>query len=258
MSKPKILLYDIETSPIHARVWGLWGVNVGLSQIIKDTHMISWSAKWLDAPTSKTMYMDQRSKRDISDDRDLVQGIKNLIEEADIVITHNGIAFDEKVINTRLLLNGLSPLKPVQHIDTYRVAKRKLRLTSNKLEYLARILKVPFQKLVNRKFQGQDLWTQCELGNKAAWDEMKKYNKLDTLVLEAVYKKISPWDNSTGFEAYYSETQCTCGSQDIIKKSFRLTNTGKYQGYMCKGCGKRFQGKENLIHKERRKNMLKG
>lgn len=245
MTTPKILLYDIETSPIHARVWGLWGVNIGINQIIKDTHMISWSAKWLHNPSSEVVYMDQRNKKDISDDKELVSKLKALIEKADIVITHNGKSFDEKVLNTRLLLNGLKPVKPVQHIDTYRIAKSKFRLTCNKLEYIARILKVPFQKLVNRKFQGQDLWTQCELGNKAAWNEMQKYNILDTLVLQAVYEKLRPWNKTMYFETQ-GDLVCECGNSHLQKRGFRYTTKGKYQHYQCMTCGKNHQGTVNL------------
>jgi hypothetical protein len=29
---PKVLIYDIETAPIVAHVWGLWENNVGLNQ----------------------------------------------------------------------------------------------------------------------------------------------------------------------------------------------------------------------------------
>src|SRR5690606_10614258 len=44
---PKVLVFDIETSPIIAHVWSLWDQNVGLNQIMTEWHIMSWSAKWL-------------------------------------------------------------------------------------------------------------------------------------------------------------------------------------------------------------------
>ena len=46
-AKLKVLVFDIETAPARAFVWGFWKQNVAPSQVISDWYMISWSAKWL-------------------------------------------------------------------------------------------------------------------------------------------------------------------------------------------------------------------
>ena len=43
---PKILLFDIETSPLEVYTFGLFDQNIGLNQIIKDWSVLSFSAKW--------------------------------------------------------------------------------------------------------------------------------------------------------------------------------------------------------------------
>ena len=43
----KILLFDIETSPINALIWGIWDQNVHIDAILQDWHLLGWSAKWL-------------------------------------------------------------------------------------------------------------------------------------------------------------------------------------------------------------------
>src|SRR5579863_8242080 len=93
---PKVLIFDIETAPIVAHVWSLWENNVGLNQIVSDWHVLSWSAKWLDDPPNKVMYMDQRGVKNIEDDSNLLEEIWLLLDEADIVITQNGKSFDQK------------------------------------------------------------------------------------------------------------------------------------------------------------------
>ena len=44
---PKILILDIETSPLKAYVWKRWKENISLDQTISEWFMLCWSAKWL-------------------------------------------------------------------------------------------------------------------------------------------------------------------------------------------------------------------
>ena len=63
MSKPRILLIDIETAPLLSYTWGTWDQNIGLNQIEQDTYILSWAAKWYDG--SGVMYKDQRNAKDL-------------------------------------------------------------------------------------------------------------------------------------------------------------------------------------------------
>jgi len=42
----KILMLDIETTPMQVYTWGLWDQNIGINQIIKPTEMLCFGAKW--------------------------------------------------------------------------------------------------------------------------------------------------------------------------------------------------------------------
>lgn len=258
MTKPKILIYDIETAPIVAYVWGLWDNNVSLNMVASDWHLMSWSAKWLGDPASKTMYMDQRNAKDIEDDSAVLKGIWKLLDEADIVITQNGKSFDEKKLNARFILNGMQPPSPSRHIDTLKIAKRKFGFTSNKLEYMTEKLCTKYKKMTKRKFPGFEMWKQCMKGNMEAWKTMEKYNKYDVLSLEELYNKLQPWDNTINFNVYNSDTLCTCGSSDIRKNGYTMTNSGKHERFRCKKCGKTFNAKKNLLDVNIRKSLLKG
>mgnify|MGYP000113435667 CR=1 FL=1 len=81
---PKVLLFDIETAPIIAYVWGLWQNDVSLNQIRTDWHLLSWSAKWLGTPDTDIMYMDQRAAKDVENDKVILQGLWKLLDEADL------------------------------------------------------------------------------------------------------------------------------------------------------------------------------
>ncbi len=103
---PRVLLFDIETAPVLGYVWRLFEQNVALNQIHTDWYVLAWAAKWLDEPDDRVMYMDQRFSQDIEDDRPLLRPLHRLLDEADIVITHNGKQFDVKKVNARFAIQG--------------------------------------------------------------------------------------------------------------------------------------------------------
>lgn len=258
MSKrPKILLFDVETAPILAYVWGLWENNVALNQINKDWHLLSWSAKWLGDKPNKIMYKDQRNAKNIEDDKALLQGIWQLLDEADVVITQNGKNFDSKKLNARFIMNGMKPPSSYQHIDTMQLAKKHFAFTSNKLEYMTDKLCVKYKKIKHSEFGGFELWRQCLAGNIKAWKEMEKYNKYDVLSLEELYTKLIPWDNQINLNVYHDglQTICTCGSTNFSNRGYKYTNSGKYTRYICKECGSNVRGKMNLFDKSKRKSL---
>jgi len=259
MKKPKVLIFDIETAPIIAHVWGTWDQNISLNQIKSDWHILAWSAKWLGDPPKNVMYMDQRSAKNIENDSRILKGIWKLLDEADIVITQNGKKFDVKKLNARFILNGFQPPSPYKHIDTLVIAKKFFSFTSNKLEYMTDKLCVKYKKLSQHKFSGFELWRQCLAGNISAWKEMEKYNKYDVFSLEELYKKLIPWDNSINFDLYSDglDVTCKCGSTDFIKKGFHFTQSAKYQRYKCSKCGAAHRDNTNLFSKEKISSLKK-
>lgn len=257
MNKPKILILDIETAPILASVWGIWEQNVSLNMIKSDWHVLSWAAKWHGEAATKTMYMDQRSAKNIQDDKNILKGIWKLLDECDILITQNGISFDIKKLNARFVLNGMPPPSSFKHVDTKRIASKKFAFTSNKLEYMTGKLCTKYKKLKHNKYPGFELWSECLKGNIDAWKEMEKYNKYDILSLEELYNKLQPWDNSINYNLFTAnETSiCSCGSSSHKKNGYAYTSTGKFQRYVCNSCGTETRSKVNLFSKEKRDSL---
>ena len=257
-NKPRVLVYDIETAPILANVWGIWEQNVGLNMIEQDWHILAWAAKWLGDPASKIMYADQRNAKKVDDDKKLLEGIWKLLDEADIVITQNGKSFDEKKLNARFVLNGMKPPSSYRHIDTKQIASKKFAFTSNKLEYMTSKLCTKYKKLTHKKFPGYELWRECLAGNLQAWKEMEKYNKYDVLSLEELYTKLQAWDNSINFSVFSDDLSytCNCGSTNIQKNGYAYGKFGKYQRYYCGDCGAEVRGRTNLLSKEKKGSLL--
>lgn len=253
--RPRVLFFDIETSPMIGYIWGLYDQNVSLNQIKKDWHVLSWAAKWQDS--KKILYSDQRKCKNIEDDKKILKEIWCLLDSADIVVTQNGKRFDVKKLNARFAIHNMKPYSSFKHIDTLLLAKKYFAFTSNKLEYLSNTLNKKYKKLKHSKFEGFELWKQCLAGNMRAWKEMEKYNKYDVLALEEVYDKLVAWDSSINFNLYTDNivNRCKCGNDKVIRIGFGYTATGKFQRYRCTKCGSETRSRINEFSKEKRDSL---
>jgi len=257
---PKILILDIETAPMEARVWGLFNQNISLESVLKHTAIISWAAKW--RGSDKVMYFDNRNKKDARDDKELCEGIHSLMQEADVIIWHNGDKFDKGKLYYRFAVHKLPEPGLYKSIDTLKIAKSKFYFDSNKLAHLTKLFCKKHVKLDHRKFPGNELWNQCLAGNLEAWKEMEDYNKVDVLALEELYfDHLAAYDTqSVNFSVYSTDFtfRCNCGSDDIrpIKGKFYVTKSkSKFQIYRCSRCGKLHRDSKNLLIKDKRDSM---
>lgn len=257
MSSQKVLVFDTETAPITGYIWGMYDQNLGLNQIKTDWHFLAWGAKWLDS--SKTMYMDNSKVKDITNDKALVEGLWKLLDEADVVIAHNGDKFDIKKFNARAVIHGLPPPRPFKSTDTLKETRKVFSHTSNTLEYLTSIFNKKYKKLKHKEYPGFELWKEVLGGSKHAWQVMKKYCIHDVLSTDEYYKGILGWIKTQNMAVYYDDniTRCICGSSNVTKKGFVYIRDGKYQGYKCWDCNKRPHGRVNLLSKEKKQSLLK-
>jgi DNA polymerase elongation subunit (family B) len=254
---PKVLLVDIETLPMEAYVWGLFDQNIGLEMVKTDWSVLSFSAKWLGAPPEEIMYSDTRDEKNVRDDLKILKIIHSLLDEADVVITQNGIRFDIPKLNARFIRHGMQPPSSFRQIDTMRIAKRHFNFTSNKLAYMTELLCTKYKKLDHSEFSGFKLWNECMKGNIKAFKSMEEYNKYDVLSLEELYTKLAPWDKTIRFSAFNedNEERCSCGSTDIKQKGFIYTNTAMYERHVCKNCGKEYRGAKNIMTKANKQKL---
>ena len=106
--------------------------------------MLSWSAKWLDGKLQSAVLESKEVLKE--DDGRIVKKLWKLLDEADIVIAHNGEKFDIPKINSRFIIHGLNPPKPYKQIDTKKVAAKQFGFSSNKLDALAGYFGFPLKK----------------------------------------------------------------------------------------------------------------
>lgn len=252
---PKILLLDIETAPMEVYTWSLRGNDyISPTNIIKDWFVLSWSAKFL---FSSQVFSDSVTPQEASnrDDSRMIMGIYQFLNEAQIVITHNGNKFDLPKINSRLLVHGFPPPTHYQTIDTLSVARKYFGFSSNKLDYLNKILGLNLKD--DMSF---DDWIACVHGNREALSKMEKYNRKDVLNLEDLYVTLRPWIQNHPNVGVYLNTEDSvcknCGKElkDENWEGTYETNTAVYRAFRC-SCGAIGRDKVNLMSKEKKQNL---
>lgn len=229
MSKtPKGLLYDLETSYTLNLTFGQYPEAISHTNIVEDWHIHCASWKWLG---EEKVYSAVEKNRD---DKNICIPLHKAFCEADFVITHNGVKFDNKKLHTRIIAHGLDPLPTIPNVDTLKEARSIAAFSSNRLDYIGEYLGVG-RKLHN----SPNLWRKAFFGDKKALKEMLEYNKQDVLLLEEIYTELLPYmKNHPNFNSIMgTEDNCPkCGSSDLTKRGFSITRTGRKQRYQCANC----------------------
>lgn len=237
--KPKILIWDIESSYNLVATFGLWKQNIPHDNIIINRHIFCIAYRWYgEKKTHLISILDdpKRFKKDHHDDSYVVTEFRKVIEQADAHVAHYGDGFDLPMFNTRLIVNGLDPLPKIKSLDTLKIAKRHFNFNSNKLDYLAKFLGYK-GKMDNPK----GLWMRCFEGDKASLKHMGKYNKVDIDILEYVFNKLMPFvqNHQLNMGMFLKGARCpnpTCGSTNIEWRGYNYTRVSKYKRFVCKDC----------------------
>lgn len=243
----KILLLDIETAPSVGYVWGKYDQNV--IKFLKDWYILCFAYKWLDEKgvTVKAL-PDYDNYEAGGSDEALVRDLWKVLDEADIVVAHNGDSFDLKKSNARFLTFNLPPPSTYKTFDTLKAIKKSFRFDSNKLDDLGQYLKVG-KKLPHTGFS---LWEGCMAGDLPSWKKMKEYNAQDVYLLEQVYLRVRSWSNHPDVTLYgdvVDRGSCpSCGSHHVQRRGRVAAKTRVYQRLNCQECGSWFSG--DIIKKD--------
>lgn len=120
-----------------------------------------------------------------SDDRTLAKIVRDELEKYDILVSHYGLGFDLKFLNSRLMHWGMKRLSPKLHIDTYRLARRGLNIHSRRLESICDFVGVKGKTRVD-----PEIWQKAAYdGDKYALAKIVSHNKWDVIILEEVFEK---------------------------------------------------------------------
>jgi len=232
----RILMYDLEVTPILGWTYKMWDTNV--VRIERDSYIMCFSYKWygenkirnVAQPDSPDLY-----RNDPHDDFFVVSHLWTLMDKADIVVAHNANKFDNRIATARFLKHRLGPPSPYKSVDTLMAARRYFRMASNSLNDLCEKLELGSKP----KDTHGKLWRDCVDGDMNAWKKMKKYCSQDVALLSNLYDELRPFvtshPNLGGLDG--AEDVCPrCSSTSLQRRGFAHTATCTYQRWQCNEC----------------------
>ncbi len=160
----KILVLDIETKPAIAYTFNAYDVNLSPDHIVEPGGTICFAAKWI-GDKHTHFYSDWTHTH-----KEMLVAARDLLNEADAVITYHGDGFDLPRLRGEFVLHGLQPNAPVTSIDVLKAVK-KFGFMINKLAFVGPLLGVG-EKV---KHEGFSLWVKVMNGDPKAQKQMQKY-----------------------------------------------------------------------------------
>jgi len=180
---------------------------------------------------------------DYANDGDLIRAEKKLLKDVytrlldcDVWLTHFGTWFDINFVNSRLIYHRLPIIPPnFNHIDTWKIAKNRLKLRNNRLITISEFLGTEDEKNAIKPEQ----WIRAMGGHRPSMNYIVEHCRRDVLVLEEVYNIIKPLvlDHPNKGLIDGRGGCAICGENKLQKRGYHVTRTRKYQRFQCQGCG---------------------
>lgn len=225
----RILCIDVETRPMESRHWGLWGQNIAISQIQRPDGMLCFAGQFVGE--RKVHFASQWG----DGERGMARYAHRLMDEADVIMGWNSDRFDIPWLQRVIAEQKIHEPSPFKRFDLMKKVKKKFRLPSYKLQFVAQWLGVG-SKL---RTGGMDLWDDVLAGDDKALDKMRRYNIQDTRLTGDVYAELKArgWVSAPLNHSILDGHVCShCASENVQARGPYYSATRCYQRWFCKDC----------------------
>lgn len=225
------------------------------SNIIQDQFCICASWTWnndKDVNVIKISDDKKRFKSNFRNDYVVAKKIHELMEEADIIVAHNGDKFDIKHSNALFIKHGLTPVPKTKTIDTLKVAKKYFAFPGNSLDQLSKRFGS------TGKNQKPD-WFKLAEGNLDAINTAAVYCKNDVKELRFIFEKMRPFIESfPGPRRFIDEIKyCdACNSKRLENWGLKQFGGQPYYRVKCLECGAENRSKKPFIKEEKNPKLI--
>jgi hypothetical protein len=219
----KILVYDIETSRVSAKLFWTGKTYINWKQIRGIPQIISVSWRWLGEEKVEHLKWDMKTHTD----EKLMKEFLKVYNKADMVVGYNNRNFDDRWINAKAMRYNLFVNMYVKSFDLIKHSKKSFRLISYSMAYLAEF----FGVTLKQGHEGILMWDMIEDGTPEQQAEyiekMINYNVGDIITTEEIFLKLRKYMGHTihvgAFEGGEKYSCPHCGGTNV--ELFKATNT---------------------------------
>lgn len=225
----KILILDIERLPGLARVWEPKTRYIAARNFVEWPRLLCWAARWYGQ--KQYLFEAEWISRE-----EMISKVWTLYDEADIVVSYNGIRFDNKHLRSEWLEAGLRPPRPWKDVDLFATVKQ-FGFESKSLDTVTRRLGRPGKAL----FYDMDLAYAAVAGDEKAQRTLRRYNAGDVELTEWLYDRLRGWIPTHPFMGEHDgeDARCNqCGSTDLVNQPSKYRAVVvDYNLLRCDSCG---------------------
>lgn len=235
-NQPKVLIYDIEVTPVLAWIWRCGEQYVGHHQLHEELNMtkvICITYRWLHEKKSKALVFDIGTL----DDHDIIQTFDSIIQKADVIIGKNSDRFDNKHLNFRRMMHGLPAITDwiKRTDDLEKQMRRHFNMQSFSLDYFSKITGSDGKIKMNL----QDWIDIVYRHDTKALNKMVKYGLKDVddtaeLVLK-VWPYVTPKANMAAIK--HTHACVNCGAKGILNAGPRVHGGSDVMTFWCPSHG---------------------
>ena len=231
----RVLIYDIERLPGLARVWEPKTRYVPAHDFVEWPSLLCFAARWYGQRKPIFQALWSEGGKD-----EMVAQMWALMNEADTIVTYNGVKFDNKHMRSLFVEAGYPPPRPFKDVDLYKIVQQ-FGWESKSLDSVTRRLGRPGKEMRYDK----DLARAASEGDERAQRKMRRYNIGDIELTEWLYDRLRGWMPSHPHLGTWGDNiRCNqCGSSELIRQSapYRAVVID-YALYRCTDCGANIRG----------------
>jgi DNA polymerase elongation subunit (family B) len=231
----KILLLDLElTFAIYYAYPSKREQYLSDKNIVHDQFCTCAAWKWHDEVSVYAVKITddkKQFKKDFRNDKIVAIKLHALMEEADVIVAHNGDNFDIKHANTLFRKHNLGPIPKRKSIDTLKVARKYFAFPGNSLDSLSK----RFGSIGKNQ---KPNWHKMTDGDAKEIDIAATYCKNDVRELEVIFNELKPYIESfpTLTKKGRPEQCDCCGSKRIQSRGKTFANNKLMERFKCMEC----------------------
>ena len=219
-----VLVVDIERSPGQTPIFDQRTRGfIPVTQWLELPQLLCLAAKWRGARTTEFL--------SVWDDREqMVLRSWELYDQAEVVVTYNGVSFDNRHLRTEWLKAGLPKPRPWHDVDLYKVNKAEFGFESKSLNHLCRQLGLD----VKAGHYDPVAALLCLEGDERVQRRMRRYNRGDVKITEQALEVLLPYLPSTVH-------RFVCDGE-LEENGIYRAPVRDYRLYRCRGCSANVKG----------------
>jgi hypothetical protein len=186
-----ILYIDLETSKSLYYNYGARVPSKYLQcgNLVHEWYMMGWAASFVGNDNVWSQIVTPAQAKEW-DDSQIVGRLWDLMNAAEIIAGHNVDGFDLKRCNTRFAKHKLPPITGKKTLDTLKIARSKMALENNTLQYISEWYGFDGKDDINN----QD-WINAMNGDKKTLARIQTYNQGDVIHGKQVLMELLPIAN---------------------------------------------------------------